>query len=117
LRHYKFVCIFSNILIRILTTKAGGGERSVNEIPTAICVIIESSYILHSGQRSCNAARKMERNSLTVTIVIIPNNKWNEKNILIKATTIKLILLICFSPEKGRFTCTWITASEASTDF
>jgi hypothetical protein len=98
-------------------TKAGGGERGVNEIPTAICIIIASSYISNSEQRSCNAARKMERNSLSVTIVIIPNNKKNEMYILIKATTIELLLLICVYPEKGLFRCTWITASEASTDF
>jgi hypothetical protein len=62
----------------------GGGERGVNEIPTAFCVIIASNSISNSGQRSCNAARKIERISLTVNPVIIPNNKWNEKNILKK---------------------------------
>jgi hypothetical protein len=54
----------------------GGGERGVNEILKADCVIIASSYTSNSGQRSCNAARKMERNSLTVTIVLAARVLW-----------------------------------------
>ena len=82
------VCIFSYTLIRILPTKTIHLK--------CLCIITACKYIAKPQQRNCYSAKEIHRISLNETTVIIPNNKWNEKNLSKRNNN---------GPEKGCLIC------------